>query len=89
MILSAARAADLAGERFLRVPPFPGARVQRFREVAGARVDSKQLAARLRCLRVGGRWQQRRRLPAAQPEVHAPGGTHEVGRPLMGGRCWI
>ena len=63
MNLSASRAANFAGEPFLRVPPFPGACVRRFREVFGHRVDADQLADRLRCLRVGGSYW------GAQPEL--------------------
>lgn len=50
---------------FLRVPPFPGARVRAFVELEGEPVDTVVLADALRALRVGGTYW------AAQPELPA------------------
>lgn len=48
---------------FLRIPPFPGGRLQAFSELSGQRIDPKLLAEHLRRLRVGGTYW------AAQPAL--------------------
>ena len=56
-------AATAARELFLRIPPFPAARVSNFARSHGAAVDAAALAATLRKLRVGGTYW------AAQPKL--------------------
>lgn len=62
-----ARLSELTFDRepFLRIPPFPGARVQQFHGTFGVAVDPVILADRLRALRVGGAfWAAQPKLPA-------------------------
>jgi len=69
---SAKLAAVAAREPFLRIPPFPGARVSTFSRAEGSKVDSASLAATLRKLRVGGTyWAAQPRLPAGHVLVRS------------------
>ena len=79
------------GETFLRIPPFPGARVGHFHRTFGAAVDPAVLANRLRALRVGGTfWAAQPELPAEYILVreHAGAAACEIvqGQAIV---CWI
>lgn len=87
-----ARPKKLAGDDqlFLRVPPFPGARVQHFNGTSGTKVEPAILADRLRALRVGGKfWAAQPKLPANYILVRsvAAAASSEIaqGRPVV---CW-
>ena len=74
-----------AAEAFLRVPPFPGARLSHFVERAGEAVDLEQMANRLRALRVGGSyWGTQPKLPGAHVLVRSPGAAAAAGEIIAG-----
>ena len=60
--MNLARTSD--DNQFLRIPPFPGARVQKFVGISGEAVDRNAVVDRLRALQVGGNfWGARPELP--------------------------
>lgn len=78
-------ARSAAREPFLRIPPFPKARVRAFIEAPAAPVDASVLAGALRRLRVGGSyWAAQPHLPADHVLVRTAAATDAVQRSLPG-----
>lgn len=69
----------IADRPFLRIPPFPGAKVSEFHEIPGPSVDTVALADRLRRLRVGGSyWGAQPSLAPSYLLVRSPAALHSA-----------
>lgn len=73
--------AAFASEPFLRIPPFPGARVSRLLEFSGGCVEPDRVANLLRHLRVGGSyWGAQPELPSGYVLVRSVEALHSASQ---------
>jgi capsular polysaccharide export protein len=77
---------EAAREPFLRIPPFPGARLDRFAARSSVPIDARDLIEEICSLRVGGTyWAAQPDLPADYVLVRSPAAV-DAAREMAGGR---